>query len=79
MQQVSNKKEKKVMIEVIKIGSIIPVKIFDDWWKMGKWCDEFIRKDKGCDPTLYKINTVSGFKKLLYTLIIKIYNFATEH
>lgn len=58
----------KPMIAVTKKGNIIPVKIFDDWWKCGKWCDEFIKRDKGCDPTQYEVNKVEGFKKYLYAL-----------
>ena len=56
------------VIEVTKKGKILPVKVFNDWLKCGKWCDEFIKRDKGYDPTLYEVNEVKGFKKYLYFL-----------
>ena len=43
------------MIAVIKKGNIIPVKLFKDYWKCGKWCDEFIKKNKGYDPQQYEV------------------------
>jgi hypothetical protein len=58
----------KTIIAVTKKRSILPVKLCDDWWKCGKWCDEFIKKDKGYDPTQYEVNKVEGVKKYMYTL-----------
>lgn len=57
------------MIAVTKLGRIAPIKLFDDWWECGKWCDEFINKKNGHDPTLYRIEKVTGIKKHLHRFL----------
>lgn len=43
------------VIAVVKKGNIIPIRIFTDWYKCGKWCDKVVNKRNGFDPTQYKI------------------------
>lgn len=56
----------------MKQGGKLPVKLFDDWHKAGKWADENIKRQKGCDSTLYRFDTFTGIKKWVYGLF---YNF----
>lgn len=62
----------KDIIIVSKKGNIIPIKIFDNWWKCGEWCDQSIKKDKGFIPTEYEVNEVKRFKKYMYYLYLII-------
>lgn len=63
----------KDIIVVTKKGRILPVKLFDSWWKCSEWCNGLIEIDKA-DPTQYDVTKAEGFKKYLYALVLYINN-----
>lgn len=55
------------MIAILKKGSIIPIKLFNDWSECGKWSYESLNV-KEHDSSQYEVFEVKGFRKYLYTL-----------